>query len=245
MNKQLLQTKSLLGDALIQMSKSGYRITGEVSIAVDDKLPIMGYTTEKDGHPLIVVSGWSLASGRIEGLIIHELSHVYRIQSGHPSHSSTLHNKILRAVVGHRVVTAVQIETIQNTINNLQDLYADDISFAVYFNEKNDDLSEFFLGWIREPIMQPASDTEIWLNAGSLLNAAFASANLKRHNVKDRDGKVASAIEAFLIKNDQSLAREFDYFEKLMIELPDALTDTQFEKILTQYLEKFLLLCKA
>jgi len=31
----------------------------------------------------------------------------------------------------------------------------------------------------------------------------------------------------------------------LMIELPDALTDAQFEKILTQYLEKFLLLCKA
>ena len=57
--------------ALSLMQSAGFPISEEISVAVDEKLPFMGYTTEKSGKPLIVVSKWALASEMLIGLLIH------------------------------------------------------------------------------------------------------------------------------------------------------------------------------
>ena len=127
----------LKNKALTHMLNAGYPIKEEVLLDVDDKLPFMGYTTERDGKTLIVIAGWSLKSDMSMGLIIHELSHVYRTETKHPSHNFSLHNKVLLKVLNNKKVYPYQQEIVHTIINNLQDLYADDISFAVYIKDSH------------------------------------------------------------------------------------------------------------
>lgn len=44
----------------------------------------MGYSTKRKGGYVIVVSGMALKSGLVEGLLIHEMCHVYRTNMNHP-----------------------------------------------------------------------------------------------------------------------------------------------------------------
>src|SRR5690242_4061708 len=125
---RMQKVEELRRHALALMAEKGFGIAEDVQISVDEKLPFMGYTTEKNGKTVIVIAGWSLKSDMSMGLIIHELSHVYRTQAGHPSHNTALHNQVLFEVLGKKRVYPYQQESLHNIINNLQDLYADDIS---------------------------------------------------------------------------------------------------------------------
>lgn len=241
-----MDTVANLKDQALQIMKSGgFPITQEISITVDETLSFMGYTTEKKGKPNIVISGWSLTSGKVMGLLVHELSHVYRIQTNHPSHNGRLHNAVLAKLFGNKQLSAYQEEIIRAAINNIQDVYADDISFAVYFSEtEKQDMNEFFRGWIHEPIRQPHTPKDQWTNAGNLLNAAFSQANLQRHHVADTDQKVEKAITQFLAKNDKKLVNKYAYFKEMLVHFPEEITDRDFETALHGYLSTFLGLTK-
>jgi hypothetical protein len=231
--------------ALELMKSAGFPIKEEITIAVDEKLPFMGYTTQRNGKPLIVVSKWSLATDMSMGLIIHELGHVYMIELNHPSHNPYLHSKATQNALQGKKIYPYQIQIIHNIINNIQDLYADDISFPVYINKSGkNDLSEFFLGWIRKPKSAPFSREDAWKNTEMLLSAAFAKANLERHKTVDTNGKVKKALEIFLSKVDPKLAKKFEYFKKLMVNLPKITTDLKFEKLLEEYISEFLKLAE-
>ncbi len=243
--KLALATEAL-EQALILMSDGGFPITEKVSIAVDKKLPFMGYTAEKNGHPLIVISQWALSSDMLTGLLVHELSHVHRIQANHPSHNSSLHNKVIQKVFKGKKLFPYQENTIHNIINNIQDLYADDISFLVYIKKSHPkNLNEFFLGWIHNPIPNPLSQEDLWKNAELLLSTAFANANLKRHKVIDTGDKIKNATQTFLSKIDKKLNQKFDYFKNMMINLPENVTDIEFEKLLSDYIREFLKLTQS
>ncbi len=236
----------ILEQALILMSKSGFPITEDISITVDKDLPFMGYTMQKDGHPLIVVSKWALSSDMLTGLIVHELSHIYRTQTNHPSHSASLHNKVIQEIFGNKKLLPYRENTIHAIINNIQDLYADDISFVVYIKKSNNgNLNYFFLGWIHNPIINPSSQEDRWKNAELLLSTAFAKANLQRHKVTDTGGKVEKAVQNFLSKVNKKLAQKFNYFEKLIENLPEKITDGEFEKLLSDYIREFLKLTNS
>ncbi|HEX9239820.1 MAG TPA: hypothetical protein VF910_04120, partial [Candidatus Bathyarchaeia archaeon] len=76
--------------AIEMMRKAGYDIGIKVKVVVDPNLPFMGYTMPQGGNFTIVVSGGAVGSGLLEGLLIHEMSHVYRIQTNHPSHNGQI-----------------------------------------------------------------------------------------------------------------------------------------------------------
>jgi len=76
--------------AIEMMRKAGYDIGTKVKVVVDPNLPFMGYTMPQGGNFTIVVSGGAVGSGLLEGLLIHEMSHVYRIQTNHPSHNGQI-----------------------------------------------------------------------------------------------------------------------------------------------------------
>src|SRR5260370_40015895 len=67
------------------MKKAGYDIGTKVKVVVDPNLPFRGYTMPQGGNFTIVVSGGAVGSGLLGGLLVHEMSHVYRIQTNHPS----------------------------------------------------------------------------------------------------------------------------------------------------------------
>ncbi len=91
-------------NALKMMKDSGYEITDQLEVVVDPELPFMGYATKRSGGHVIVVSGMALKSGLVEGLLIHEMCHVYRTDNNHPSHNSELLNS-----VGHAVIHKYQL----------------------------------------------------------------------------------------------------------------------------------------
>jgi hypothetical protein len=240
--KKLLELKK---QALALMEQSGFAITKDVDVQLDEKLPFMGYTTERDGKTIVVVAGRAMEGGMAINLLIHELSHVYRGQSGHPSHDYGLLTAIAAWVMHGKVVHDYQEKTIHTIINHLQDLYADDISFAVFKKTaSNQNLNEFFLGWIHEPSTAKNPEVRAWENAENLLSAAFAQSNLERHHVVDTDGKVAKAVAEFLAKLDKHMAEKYEFFRVFMVHMPEKVTEKEFESHLIKYLGEFLKLTK-
>lgn len=231
--------QELKSQALDLMEKHGFGIEKDVDVVLDPDLPYMGYTTEQDGRTVVVVSGTALSSGTALNLLIHELSHVYRTQSGHPSHNYAFLTTILTWMMRGKVVDEYQDKIVHSIVNHIQDLYADDISFAIFDKNFSENLSEFFLGWIHEPMIKK-SEEQSWVNADYLLSAAFAQANLERHKVKDKDEKVANAVDDFLSKIDKTQAEKYAFFKNFMVNLPEKVTEKEFERLLIQYLSEFL-----
>jgi hypothetical protein len=220
--------------ALTLMKTAGYPILDEVMFVVDDELPIMGYTTDRFGKTEIVVSGWSLKTGMALGLVIHELSHVYRTQTFHPSHNFALQNKVIQRIFREKTLPPTLESSIHNVINNIQDLYADDIAFEVYIKKTlQNNLNRFFLGWVRSPTGNLRNDAE------NLISAAFAKANLERHEVKDNGKIIDKAVGRFLSQINKKQAEKFDFFKNIMVNLPGEVSDDDFDRLLTSYVAEF------
>lgn len=240
------QLEKLNDKALSLMKDAGYTITQKVDVLVDPALPFMGYTTEQNGKPLIVVSEGAMKGGMAINLLIHELSHVYRTQTGHPSHNAQFLTNISSWVLQGKIMYEFQGKVVEDILNNLQDLYADDISFSIFHkNTSQQDLNEFFLTWIHEPSTAKDPIQRSWENAENLLSTAFAAANLERHSIKDTDGKVSKAVDQFLAKAGNDKKEKFKFFKDFMVLLPEEVTEKQFEKMLITYLSEFLKLTKV
>src|SRR2546430_4753543 len=76
--------------AIEMMRKAGYDIGTKVKVVVDPQLPFMGYTMPQGGNFTIVVSDGAVGFGLLEGLVVHAMSHLYRVQGNHPSHHSQI-----------------------------------------------------------------------------------------------------------------------------------------------------------
>lgn len=72
------------------MKAAGFEVSDSTQVVVDPKLPFMRYSTKRGGSDVIVISGRALASNMFEGLLVHEVSHIYRINTKHPSHNHEL-----------------------------------------------------------------------------------------------------------------------------------------------------------
>jgi hypothetical protein len=232
--------------ALFLMKSAGYEITTPVDVVLDEDLPFMGYTTEsEDGTPVVVVSGETLKGGMSINLLIHELSHAYRIQSGHPSHDNTLLTTITGWAIHGTVVHPYQEKIIQTILNHLMDLYADDISFKIFnSNSAHSNLNEFFLNWVHDLSIAKDPLERAWENAESVVSAAFAQSNLLRHHVSDKDHKVEHAVNTFLSNFDKQVEGKYEFFKIFMVHMPEEIEAKDFEKLLIKYLGEFLKLTK-
>ncbi len=130
--------KNATRNALGMMNNSGFKIEGKVEVVIDPSLPFMGYSTRRSGRNIVVVSGMALKSGPIEGLLIHEMCHIYRTNQNHPSHNVKLLNSVgLHAIHKNKLTKDYQIGLVQQAVNHIQDLYADDLSFEVFEKSKS------------------------------------------------------------------------------------------------------------
>jgi len=233
--------------ALKMMRNAGFGLSGSIQVVVDENLPFMGYTAGRWDKNLIVVSGMALRSGLVEGLLIHEMSHIYRTETKHPSHNHALLNDVLRAFISkHGIQEDYQLKILQGIVNHVQDLCADDIAFKVF--EKNQDklfplnkMSDFFYSWIKTiPVYSADKVRERWMNAAIMLNNCFALSNMERHKIADVDDKVRETNQKFLDALDTKLSKEFTYFKSLMLSLRENVTGSEFQEQLNEYLRRFL-----
>jgi len=240
--------KNAVSKALEAMRNSGFEISEKLEVVLDPELPFMGYATKKSGKNVIVVSSSAIKSGPVEGLLIHEMCHIYRTEQNHPSHNSELLNSIGQAVIRRNHLTEdYQIRTIQQAVNHIQDLYADDIAFEVFKKSgvfTPEQAFEFFLDWINDTAIPPKTKKDKWLNIGIILNNCFAISNLTRHKIKDTNNQAENKIQKFLSQINPSTKKEFAYFRNFMENLEENPTEMQFKKDLTAYLTKTIELAK-
>jgi len=228
---------------LKMMRDSGFEVSERLEVVVDPELPFMGYSRRrKEGGHVIVVSGMALKSGLVEGLLIHEMCHVYRTDTNHPSHNHELLNRVSQAIIHkHQLTEPFQIRIIQQAVNHIQDLYADDIAFQVFQKTKSftpEQAHKFFLDWIQDTPLGEKSTKERWLNTGILLNNCFATSNLTRHNIPDTDNKAQNKTQKFLSQTNKKTQTGFIHLRNFMTNLKQNPTPKQFEIQLNQYLNK-------
>jgi hypothetical protein len=223
------------------MRYSGFRISSKLEIHVDPKLSFMGYSTQKKEGHVITVSGTALRSGFLEVLLIHEMSHIFKIDAQHPSHNPRLLSHIIHDVASrHPLTESYQFEVIQNAINHMQDIYADDIVFQVLDKTRImgvEQMQEFFLTWVNEEPVPPCEMKDRWQNVDIMLTNCFAASNLQRHNVEDSEVKVERRIQDYLSKIDDVMKGYFAYFRGYMTGLEKEVDEEQFKKDLSVYLE--------
>jgi len=248
MSRQHGELEQAVRKALQLMHDSGYEIRWKVEVSVDSKLPFMGYSTQRrEGH-IIVVSGAALKSGLIEGLLIHEMCHIYRTETGHVSHNKQLLNRIGTYVLHkNELEKDYQIRIIQQAVNHVQDLYADDLAFQVFRKGgafTPEQAHGFFLEWINDAPLEEKSSKDRWQNVGTMLNNCFATSNLTRHRIPDIDNQAENAARRFLSKVNGRMKSEFVYFRDFMTRLTEDVMREQFEKDLTEYLTRIVQLAE-
>ena len=230
--------------AIEMMRKAGFDIGTKVKVVVDPQLPFMGYTMPQGGSFTIVVSGGALGSGLLEGLLVHEMSHVYRIQTNHPSHNGQILEEAVDNLGRKTVLRDYQQKIVHDLLNDIQDLYADDISFKVLRNTpimKSDQMTRFLQDWVKDdPAKSRDPVIDSWTNASIMTHNARAIAQMARHKVEDIDGRAEEANKRFLSQVSPRVSGRFEYFRNLLEKLREDMTGEEYRRLLADYLSQFL-----
>jgi hypothetical protein len=231
-------------NAMELMKRAGYDIGTKVKVVVDPQLPFMGYTMPQGGSFTIVVSGGAIGSGLLEGLLVHEMSHVYRIQTNHPSHNGEILEEAIENLGKKVALRDYQQKIIHDLLNDIQDLYADDISFKVLRKTpifESDQMTRFLQDWVKdEPSKTRDSVMDSWVNTSIMTHNARAIAQMARHKVEDTGGLAEQANKKFLSQVSPQIAGRFEYFRNLLENLREDMTPAQYRALLADYLGKFL-----
>jgi uncharacterized protein DUF5781 len=226
------------------MRKAGFNIGPNVKVAIDPQLPFMGYTMPQGANFTIVVSGGAVGSGMLEGLLVHEMSHVYRIQTGHPSHNGQILEEAVDNLGKKSVLKDYQQKIVHDLLNDIQDLYADDISFKVLRNTPimaPDQMTRFLQDWVKdEPVKSRDVTKDSWINASIMTHNARAIAQMARHRVEDTGGRAEQANRRFLSQASPRIAGRFEYFRNLLENLREDMTAGEYRALLDDYLRQFL-----
>ncbi len=241
-NSELVRKAFL--NASRMMKESGFGLKSDVKIVIDPKLPFMGYSMPLGRGYRIVVSGGSVGSGMLEGLIVHEMSHIYRMENNHVSHDAEVVQQAIEKIDTKRLSDDYRQKIVHDLLNDIQDLYADDISMKVLRKNQILDsaqISSFLQDWVKdEPIESGDSKRDRWVNASVMVHNARALGQMARHGIKDTNGKAADSNKRFLSRMPPAASSQFPYFQDLMINLKENTTRDQYRKLLTDYLNRFL-----
>src|SRR5467141_3108204 len=226
------------------MKESGFGLKSDVKVAIDPQLPFMGYSMPLGKGYRIVVSGGSVGSGMLEGLIVHEMSHIYRMENNHVSHDAEIIEEAIGKAGKENLSDDYQQKIVHDLLNDIQDLYADDISMKVL--KKNqilepDQISSFLQDWVKdEPIESGVLKRDRWVNASIMVHNARALGQMTRHGIEDTGGRAAESNKRFLSRMPPTESSQFPYFQDLMINLKENVTRDQYRKLLADYLNRFL-----
>src|SRR5712692_879724 len=168
--------KKAFSNASRMMKESGFGLKSDVKIAIDPQLPFMGYSMPLGRGYRIVVSGGSVGSGMLEGLIVHEMSHIYRMENNHVSHDAEVIQQAIERIDTKRLSDDYQQKIVHDLLNDIQDLYADDIWLKVLKKHQileSDQISSFLPDSVKdEPIESDDQKRARWVNASIMVHNA-------------------------------------------------------------------------
>ncbi len=226
------------------MKESGFGLKSSVEVAIDPQLPFMGYTMPQGRGYRIVVSGGAVGSGMLEGLLVHEMSHVYRMENNHPSHDAEIIEEAIDKIGRQYLSSDYQQKIVHDLLNDIQDLYADDVAMKVLKKNpifESGQMSSFLQDWVKdEPVESGDPKRDRWVNASIMVHNARAIGQMTRHRIEDTGGKAVDSNKRFLSRMPPAAASQFQYFQDLMNNLKENMTRDQYRKLLADYLNRFL-----
>ena len=228
-----------------RMREAGFDVGDRIEVLVDPNLDVGGYTIRGEGDRFrIVASGRAVNAGRIDGLLLHEMSHIYRIRTKHPSHDSRIIEEATNLVADGVVRKDYQRKILHDLVNNVEDLYADDIAFPIM--QKGglvaaENVSELLQEWVEDRPAESSDATRArWENAWSLANNARAIAELERQGVADTGGRARAINDRLVSQIGPAAWGQFEYLRNLLANLPEKISGDEYRRLLTDYLKKFL-----
>jgi hypothetical protein len=232
---QEVELQTRLNKVLELMRKRGYEIRSKVRIKVDRKLNIMGYTKREGDSYTIFVSEWSLESGMLDGLILHELAHVYFIERSSVTHRADMVSELLDNISKLEGLRKREVEYLLEAYNHLQNIIVDDLVFELIDSTMERNVKSFFQQWVTDKATgDPVADAAI------LCRNAFAIASLKRRNLL-RDNDFASTVNRrFLDKLGRNARKDFDWIERFLESVNPNVSEEKFRSMLEQYFERII-----
>src|SRR3989454_8152717 len=153
------------------MKESGFGLKSNVEVVIDPQLPFMGYTMPQGRGYRIVVSGGSVGSGMLEGLLVHEMSHIYRMENNHLSHDAEIIEEAIDKIGKQYLSSDYQQKIVHDLLNDIQDLYADDVSMKALKKNpilESGQMSSFLQDWVKdEPAESGDPRRDSWMNAST------------------------------------------------------------------------------
>jgi len=184
------KVKATFEEVAARYAEHGHHVSWPVSAEIVS-MAIMGATKSKDSSHTLFVSVRAVESGVLDGLIAHEMGHMLRTESGHPSHSAEVFRTLSREV---RIPRAAE-GAFGQAFNHIQDIYADDLAFLVFSTDGDDRAYEFFSGWIEGNVTMRGRNR--WKNVGLAATNGFALGNLVRHGRLSKDDALWDRARAF------------------------------------------------
>ncbi len=237
--------RNAMARAEARMREAGFDVGEGVDAIVDPRLPIMGYTMRGEGGRFrITASGMAVRSGMLGGLLLHEMSHIVRMRTGHPSHDPRIIEEAMARVADGSVTKDYQRKVLHDLVNNVEDLYADDIAFRVIRESgvlTAEQASRFLQDWVEDAPAESRDEARArWENAWRVANNARAIAQMARHGIEDTGGRAAAANERLLSRLGPAARGEFEYLRDLLANLKEDITGDGYRDLLVDYLSRFL-----
>ncbi len=221
------------------MEDAGYRIDSKVTILVDPKLQIMGYARKAGATHQVVIADWALDSEMLGGLILHELSHIYYVDRGAPSHDHRIIEEWLSELRDREGLSSREAEYLVECFNHLQNIMVDDIVFKTMTEKEWSLAQKFFAGWVTErPTGDPRAD-------GALLaRNAFAIASLSRRGLFDENSEMSARNNMFLSQMGDRRKEGFNSIKRFLDEADPSWNEEEFRTALHAYLDDILSLMR-
>ncbi len=112
------KVKSAFEDVVAGYASHDRRVQWPVTVEIAS-MAIMGATKSKDLAHTLFVSARAVESGMLDGLIAHEMGHMLRTESGHPSHDPEVFRALSREV---RIPRAAE-GAFGQAFNHIQDIF--------------------------------------------------------------------------------------------------------------------------
>jgi hypothetical protein len=233
-----------LDKILRDMARLGHPIEGRVRVAVAPGLRANATTVPTPDGYAIYVNPDLIAEGQLDGLLAHELSHVYRMDSKHPSHDDDAITAAYDSLPESAQEHEYQRAFVHHAINIVEDLYADGISFVVMRDIGA--LGERSIGDLLDRFVTDESfDIEDerehrWDVTHDMVSNARGVAMLKRYATPADVARAEAKNARLLAKLPPDIARAAPWFQALFDGLPEDTTREAFTAMLVEYVHRFV-----
>ena len=198
--------RTTFADVERRLAAHDLRVTWPVDVEVVS-MPIMGATKSTNGHHTLFASLDAVRSDALDGLLAHEMGHMIRTETHHPSHDPAVYTLMAKTVR----VPREGLQALGEAFNHVQDIYADDLAFLSGFDGR---AREFFRVWIEGNSQR--RDRARWKNVSRSVTNGFALGNLRRHRLLETDDPLWETARAFDRRAGLDAVEEFtDFFATL------------------------------